>query len=407
MRWGVLRHRPFALLFTGQAISSLGDRLVPVALAFAVLDITGSVTDLGLVFAAQTAPLVVLVLVGGVWADRVPRHRLMLGSDLVRAGAQGLSAALVLTASARIWELAALQAVYGTAEAFFGPAAKAVVPQTVDRAELQQANALIGLSTELTSVIGPAFAGVIVVAASAGWALAIDAATFVVSAICLALLRAKPAAAAARTTTLAELRAGWRAFRSRTWLWATVLFFTLFVGFVFAPWQVLAPQISRTSLGGAGAWAAINAALGLGSIGGALIGLRWRPAHPLRAALLLFLVGGPALYGLVAAHAPLAVILVFAVIDGSSGTVFNTFWYTAIQREIPADELSRVTSWDYLGTLAVQPLGLALIGPIAAAIGISVALYAAAGLWIVLLAAVLAVPAVRDFSGERSQQTTP
>jgi MFS family permease len=404
MRWGVLKHRAFALLFTGQAISSLGDRLVPVALAFAVFDAAGSVTDLGLVLAAQTAPLLLLVLVGGVWADRVPRHRLMLGSDVVRAGAQGLSAVLVLSDSAQIWELAALQAIYGAAEAFFGPAARAVVPQTVDHSELQQANALIGLSAELTSVAGPALAGVIVVAASAGWALAIDAATFVVSAICLALLRVNPVAAP-RTSTLAELRAGWRTFRSRTWLWATVLFFTLFIGFVFAPWLVLGPQISRTSLGGAGAWAAINAALGLGSIGGALVGLRWRPEHPLRAALLLFFVAGPALYVLVAAHAPLAVILPLAVIDGSSGTVFNTFWYTAIQREIPPDELARVTSWDYLGTLALQPLGLALIGPVAAAIGVSEALYVAAAVWVVLLAAVLAVPAVRGFTDPARRPT--
>ena len=244
MRWGVLRHRPFALLFTGQAISSLGDRLVPVALAFAVLDITGSVTDLGLVLAAQTLPLLLLVLVGGVWADRLPRQRVMLVSDAVRAAAQGLSAAIVLSGSARIWELAALQAIYGSAEAFFGPASRVVAAQTVDQDELQQANALIGLSAELTSVLGPALAGVIVVAASPGWALAIDAATFVVSAICLALLRIKLVVVAERKSTLAELRAGWRTFRSRTWLWATVLFFTLFIGFVFAPWQVLAPQIS-------------------------------------------------------------------------------------------------------------------------------------------------------------------
>ena len=179
-----------------------------------------------------------------------------------------------------------------------------------------------------------------------------------------------------------------------------MLFFTLFIGFVYAPWQVLAPQISRTSLGGAGAWAAINAALGLGSIGGALLGLRWRPRHPLRAALLLFLVGGPALYALVAAHAPLPVILAVAVIDGSSGTVFNTLWYTAIQREISPDEQSRVISWDYLGTLAIQPLGLALAGPIAAAIGVSEALYVAAGVLVVLLAGVLAVPAVRNFTSD-------
>jgi MFS family permease len=225
----------------------------------------------------------------------------MLASDVVRAGAQGLTAVLILGGGARVWELAALQAIYGAAEAFFGPASRVVVAQTVDRADLQQANALIGLSAELTSVLGPALAGVIVVAANAGWALAIDAATFAVSALCLALLRVKPAPMVARTTTLSELRAGWRAFRARTWLWATVAYFALFIGFVYSPWLVLGPQIARTSLGGPGAWAAINAALGVGSICGALVGLRWRPSHPLRAALMLFLVGGPALYVLVAA----------------------------------------------------------------------------------------------------------
>jgi MFS family permease len=397
MRWGVLRHRPFALLFAGQAISSLGDRLVPVALTFAVLDLTGSVTDLGLVTAAQTAPLLLFVLIGGVWADRLPRHRLMLGSDVVRAAAQGLSAVIVLSGSARIWELAALQAIYGTAEAFFGPASRVVVAQTVDRADLQQANALIGLSAELTSVLGPALAGVIVVAASPGWGLAIDAASFVVSAVFVALVRVAPLAAQARTSTIAELRAGWRTFRSHTWLWATVVYFTLFIGFVFAPWQVLGPQIARTSLGGPGAWAAINAAVGAGSIAGALLGLRWRPVHPLRSALLLFLVGGPALYVLVAGHAPLAVILVVAVVDGSSGAFFNTVWYTSIQREIPAGELSRVTSWDYLGTLSMQPVGLALAGPVAEGLGVSVTLYCSAAVFVGLLAGVLAVPSVRNF----------
>jgi MFS family permease len=403
MRWGVLRHRPFALLFAGQAISALGDRLVPVALAFAVLDLTGSVTDLGLVIAAQTAPLLLFVLFGGVWADRLPRQRVMLVSDAVRAGAQGLSAAIVLSGSGRIWELAALQAIYGTAEAFFGPASRVVVAQTVDRADLQQANALIGLSAELTSVLGPALAGLIVVAANPGWGLAIDAATFVVSACLLALLRLKPVAPELRTSTVAELRAGWRTFRSHTWLWATVAYFTLYVGFVFAPWQVLGPQIARTSLGGPGAWAAISAALGAGSICGALLALRWRPAHPLRAGLLLFIVAGPALFVLAAAHAPLPVLLVLAVVDGSSGTVFNAFWYTAIQREIPAGELSRVISWDYLGTLAMQPIGLALTGPVAAAVGTSETLYGAALLWVALLAGVVAVPAVRNFTGDPPQ----
>ena len=407
MRLGPLRNGQFRLLFAGRAISSLGDRLVPVALAFAVLDLTGSPTDLGIVFAAQTLPLVAFVLLGGVWADRLPRQFVMLASDGVRALAQGLSAALLLSGSAHIWELAALQAVYGAAEAFFGPASVAVVPQTVSEAELQPANALLGLTGNLADVLGPALAGVIVATSGPGWGLAADAATFVASGVFLALMRPRALAAAAATEgTLAQLRAGWRAFRSRTWLWVTVVFFTLFLAFVYSPLQVLGPQVAKVSLGGPGAWAAISATLGVGAVAGGLIGLRWRPRRPLLASFVLFLLAGPALIVLLAARAPLAAILAAALIDGSSGTLFNVFWFTALQREVPASEQSRVSSWDYLGSLALQPVGLALAGPIAAAIGVSTTLYGAAALFVLLLAAVLAVPAVRNFESSGAAMRT-
>ncbi len=400
MRRGALRHPAFRLLFLGQAVSSLGDRLVPVALAFAVLDLTGSVTDLGIVAAAQTVPLVVFVLLGGVWADRLPRQRVMLGSDAVRAVAQGVSALLLLEGQAHVWQLAVLQAVYGAAEAFFGPASTAVVPQTVESGDLQRANALMSLSGNVAGVLGPAFAGVIVATIGAGWGLAIDGATFVVSAVFLAMMRVEPVLLAARASTLAELRAGWHAFRSRTWLWVTVAYFTLFIGFVYAPLLVLGPQVARTSLGGAGAWAAIATALGLGSLVGGLIGFRWRPRYPLRVAFLAFLIAGPALFGLLAAHAPLPLIVAAALVDGASGPLFNTLWYTALQREVPPGELSRVSSWDYLGSLAMLPVGQAISGPVGEAIGISTTLYLAGALFVALLLAVLAVPAVRNFSSE-------
>ena len=402
MRQGALSHTAFRRLFLGQSISALGDRLVPVALAFAVLDLTGSVTDLGLVFAAQTVPLVLFVLLGGVWADRLPRQRVMLASDAVRAVSQGASAALLLAGSPRVWQLAALQACYGAAEAFFGPAATAVVPQTVDAGELQQANALLGLANNVAAVLGPALAGVIVAAFGPGWGLAVDAATFVASAVSLGLLRVGPALVTARTSTLRELRAGWRAFRSRTWLWATVVYFTLYVAFVFSPLWVLGPEVARTSLGGPGAWAAISTALGLGAVLGGMLGLRWRPGHPLRAAFIAFLVAGPALFALLAAHAPLPVIVAAALVDGASGTLFNIFWFTALQSEIPAVELSRVSSWDYLGSLALQPVGLAASGPVASAIGVSTTLYAAGGLFGLLLIAVLGVASVRNFRSDAS-----
>jgi MFS family permease len=401
MRRGPLRETAFALLFAGRAISSLGDRLVPVALAFAVLGLTRSVTDLGIVFAAQTVPLIVFVLLAGVWSDRLPRQLVMLASDVVRGLAQGLTAALLLAGAAHVWEIAALQAVYGTAEAFFGPASTAVVPQTVDQSMLQQANALLGLSGNVAAVLGPALAGVLVATAGPGWALAADAATFVASAGCLAFVRLGPVALGVRASTLSELRSGWRAFRSRTWLWVTVVYFTLFLAFVYGPLQVLGPQVALRSLGGTGAWAAISTALGVGSLAGGLLGMRWRPRHPLRMAFIMFGVAGPALIAVLAAHAPLALILVVALFDGSTGTLFNVFWFTALQREIPADELSRVSSWDYLGSVVLYPVGLAASGPVASALGVSATLYGAAALFALLLCAVLAFPAVRNFRGEQ------
>lgn len=396
---GPLRGREFRLLFAGRAVSSLGDRLVPVALAFAVLDI-GSVTDLGIVMGAESLAVVLFVLLGGVWADRLPRRAVMLVADLVRLIAQGVSAVLLIDGSAHVWQLAALQALYGAAAGFFGPASIAIVPEVLDEQQLQPGNALMGLAENASSVLGPALAGVLVATAGAGWGLAFDAATFAVSGLALVAMRpvARTAGGGDREGLLAELRGGWRAFVSRRWLWVIVAYFTLYMGIGFAPFQVLGPEVARTSLGGPGAWAAISTALGIGSVGGGLLGLRWRPAHPFRVTMLLFTFSAPLLMVLLAAHAPLAAIVALALFDGSLGSLFNAFWFTAQQSEIPAEELSRVSSWDHLGTLVMEPAGLAATGPAAAAVGVSATLYGAAGAVFVLTAAVLAVRAVRDFS---------
>lgn len=395
---GVPAQRAFRLLFAAQSISALGDRLVPVALAFAVLDLTGSVTALGAVLAAQTIPLVAFVLFGGVWADRLSRRRVMLASDLVRAGSQAASAALLLTGSAHLAELVALQAVYGTAAAFFGPAVLALVPETVEIVQLQQANSLIALANNVAAVIGPAVAGVIVAASHPGWGLAFDAVTFLGSAGCVSAMPPVAATVRERAPMVKELRAGWSAFRARRWLWITVACFTLYVGFGWAPWQVLGPQIARQSLGGPGAWAAIVVALGIGSVLGGLVALRIRPRYPLRLSMAVFVTVTPAMMALVAAHAPLPLILALALIDGGAGTMFNTFWFTSMQSEIPAREQARVFSWDYLGSTAMLPVGQLLAGPVAAKLGLSATLYCAAGVTFVLFAAALATPAVRDFS---------
>ena len=402
---GPLRRPAFRLLFLGQSVSALGDRVVPVALAFAVLDLTGSVADLGIVLAAAAVPLVVFVLIGGVWADRLPRQQVMLASDLVRGGAQAASAALLLSGHATILVLALLQALYGTAGAFFEPAANALRPQTVAPEQLQQANALMGLTINLADVLGPALAGLLVATAGPGWGLALDAATFAVSAGFLALLRTAPVARVreAPAGMWRELRAGWSAFRARTWLWVSTLFFTLFMALAFSPMQVLGPQIARLYLGGPGAWAAISSALGVGSVAGGLIALRHTPRHPLRATFLATLLSTPLLLASLAAHAPLWLILGAALFEGSLMSLFNVYWFTVQQRAIPAAELSRVSSWDVLGTLALRPAGLALVGPLALAWGFSSTLYAAAGAAALLTLAVLAVPSVRNLGADGEQ----
>ncbi|HXU63555.1 MAG TPA: MFS transporter, partial [Polyangia bacterium] len=322
----------------------------------------------------------------------------MVSSDLVRAGSQGLCAALLLTGSAHLWEIVVLQAVYGAARAFFDPAALSLIPQTVNADQLQRANSLLVLTDNVASIAGPSIAGVIVAAAEPGWGLAFDAVTFLVS---VGLVYAMPPIAAQvreRATLVHELRHGWSAFRARRWLWITVSCFTLYIGFAWAPWQVLGPDVARTHLGGPGAWAAIAVALGVGSVAGGVIALRARPRHPFRLTFAMFVVVTPLMFGLTAAHAPVWLIVPVAVLDGMSGTVFNTFWFTALHSDVPAGELARVMSWDYFGSVAVLPLGQALAGPMAAAVGASATLYGAAALTMILFGAGLCVPAVRNFS---------
>ena len=398
MRGGAWRSRPLRLLVVGQGVSSIGDGVAPIALSFAVLDLTGSVRDLGVVLAAQSLPLILFVLVGGVVADRLRRKAVMLSSDLVRAATQGATAALLLSGTARIWAIAVLQAVYGGARAFFGPAGVGIVPETVEPEDLQEANGLMGVAENLSGIVGPALGGVLVVAAGAGWGLAFDGAAFVVSAVSLQLMRLPDISRPERRSALADMRDGWRAFASRTWLWTSVASLTLIVTIVFAPLMVLGPAVARAHLGGAGAWAGISAALGVGAAVGGVAGMRWTPRHPLRVAFLLPLTGEPALLFLLARGELLPLMIAFGLLAGLSATLFNVLWFTAVQREIPAHELSRVSSWDHFGTYALRPIGLAVVGPIAVGIGVPATLYAAAALSVMLTLGVIAVPAVRNFT---------
>jgi MFS family permease len=199
---------------------------------------------------------------------------------------------------------------------------------------------------------------------------------------------------------LAELRAGWKAFSSRRWLLVSVAYFTLMFAFGFSTFRVLGPVVAERSLGGPGAWAAISTAMGVGAIAGGILALRWRPAHPLRAAFIISLFGVPLTLLLLGAQAALWLIILTAVVEGVVGSFFNAVWFTAMQKSVPADELSRVTSWDAVGSYALQPVGLALVGPLAGAIGVSTTLYGAGVVFLLITVGVIAMPAVWGFDGE-------
>jgi MFS family permease len=393
-RLGPLEEREFSILWLGQATSALGSSLVPVALAFAVLELTGSASALGLVLAAAFVSRVVLLLVGGVVADRLPRQSVMLGADLLRTVSQGLAAALLITGHARLWELVVLIALFGAGDAFFAPASTGLVPETVRAERLQQANALMSLSRSVALVAGPTISGLLVAGVGPGWVFAIDAATFAVSSGSLACLRLPPSVSEApRATVLVELRDGWREVRSRTWVWATVVRFSI-SNLAIAPLFVLGPFVAEESLGGATAWGLIGTAGGIGAVLGDAAALRFRPRRPL-------LVGGLAASlwalepALLARPFPTAVIAVAAALGFAGSGFSNALWSTALQERIPRQALSRVSSYDWLGSIAFQPAGFALAGPLAAAIGVPATLLGSAAVQASACVAVSLSPSVR------------
>jgi MFS family permease len=252
---GPLRERSFRFLFLGRTTTFIGNAFANIALAFAVLDLTGSKSDLGFVLAARTLPQVLFLLVGGIWADRLPRHRVMVVSNVVSGLSQGAIAVLLLTGQAEIWHLLALAAVNGLSTAFFFPAATGIVPQTVPQAMLQPANAILRLGQNASWIAGAALGGLVVAATSPGVGIAVDAAAFLVAAVLLAMIRLPATLRIEASNFFADLTEGWREFRSRTWLWVIVLQFGFVNAMILGVEGVLGPAVANDHLGGAAAWA--------------------------------------------------------------------------------------------------------------------------------------------------------
>jgi MFS family permease len=389
---GPFREREFVLLFLARTTSVAGSAFANVALAFAVLELTGSKADLGYVLAARSVPQVVFLLVGGIWADRLPRNRVMVGSNVVSGLSQAAIAALLLAGHAQISHLIVLAAINGASSAFFFPAAAGIVPQTVPRRMLQSANALLRVGMNASIIGGAALGGLVVAATSPGVGIALDAGTFFLAALFTAFMRIPTSLRMEGSNFVAELADGWREFSSRPWLWAIVLQFGFVNAVESGSEYVLGPAIAKDHFGGAAAWGLILTAQSLGLVAGGVALLRLRPRRILLAATLGFLLTVPFLLAL-AVPIHLAGVVVAAGLAGIGLEVFQVLWETAMQQEIPQEKLSRVSSYDALGSFVLMPLGLAVAGPVAEVIGTRQTLLGAAT---ISLTATLAVLLVRD-----------
>jgi MFS family permease len=403
----VLREPNYRRLFVGRTASLIGDGVAPVALAFAILDLTGSATDLGIVLAAHSVVLIALLLVGGVIGDRVSPRLSMLGADFARTFSMGAIAVLLLTGTAEIWQLALLYAVDGAATAFFNPASTAIVPQIVPGRRLQEANALLNISRHGGKVAGPALAGVLLALGSPGSAIAVDAATFAFSALCLLGVSAPQLRGSdVEPAFFSELRHGWREFISRSWMVAIVVSAAVSNAIFFPVFMVLGPVVSNESLNGSSSWALIAALWGAGGLLGAVLALGVRPRRPLLFGEgLIMLIALPAM--LLAIPASALAIGVGALVSGATVGLGEVLYDTVSAQEVPAESLSRVVAYDWFGALALEPLGLALIGPLAAGLGVSTTLWLGAAVITVCQAGVLLVPSVRHLEARVTTDPVP
>ncbi|MBA3688216.1 MAG: MFS transporter [Chloroflexi bacterium] len=390
----VLHERSFARYLAASTVSTLGSGMAMVALAFAVLGFGGA-TDLGIVLLAREIPIVLLLLLGGVFADRMPRRTILVGSDLVKGAAQVGTAILLFSGTANVWNVAALQAVFGMSAAFSRPATTGMVREAVSDARLQEANALLGLSSSVLSIAGPAIGAFIVATGSPAWAILVDSITFFMSAVLVASMHLTATVRIASASILEDLRDGWREFVTRPWAVAMVASFGLFQLTYFPALLVLGPLVAKRELGGAGAWGLILAVESFGAVAGGMFALRLRFNRPLVASQLMVVPAGLLLAAL-AVPLPLIGLAVVSFVVGIGFALGNTLWMTALQRNVPEHALSRISSFDWLGSVALNPIGYALIGPIAAGFGTSRTLALAAILNVAVCVSVVLVPSVRQ-----------
>lgn len=393
----LLRQRDFLLFFTAFGISTLGTATVPIAVSFALLGAGYSASAVGIVLAAQTAPMVLLMLAGGVVGDRWPRRRLMIAADLLRCASQATLAVVLALGHPTLPVLMALTACCGVGTAFYGPAESGLIPQVAGTERIKDANSLISLTGSLAAILGPALGGLLVGLGGASVAIGLDAASYAASAGCLALIRIAPHAAATRASPIAELQRGWGEFNRHRWLQLVTVQQGMLSLLAFAPFFVLGPALFAAMPGGAQTWGLIASATGIGGVAGGLLVLRVHIARPLLAVqVATALLATPLV--MLALHAPVPLLVLGSATFGVALAVVNVLVQTSLQESIPRDFLSRVSSIFSLVALGLGPVGFALCGPVASLIGTERALGLGACALLASVAALLASYDIQRFT---------
>ncbi|MCX5076630.1 MFS transporter [Streptomyces sp. NBC_00513] len=396
--------RNYSLLTAAAVVTNLGSHGALIAASFAVIQTGGSPGDVGLVAAARTLPLVLFLLIGGAIADRLPRHRVMVGANALNCVSQAAFAVIVLTGHPRLWQMMLLTALCGTGTAFFNPAAEGMLLSTVSGPHANRAFALFRMAMNGAGIGGAALGGALIAAMGPGWVLAVDAAAFAVAGALRAFLDVGhipdrvPGGG-----LLSDLREGWVEFKTRPWLWSIVLQFSVVVAVVGAAEAVYGPLVARDRLGGAAPWGLALAFFGVGTIAGAFLMMAWKPRR-------LLLVGTLCVFPLALPSAGLAVPLpvwalcLVMLVIGLAIEVFGVSWMTTMHQEIPEEKFSRVSAYDWFGSVSMLPLATALAGPVESAVGRTSALWGCAALVILVTGLVLLVPDVRRMTRKSAKE---
>ncbi|HEY5644854.1 MAG TPA: MFS transporter [Pseudomonadales bacterium] len=393
----LLTHPSVGRMFVAYLVSYTGTAMAPIAMAFGVLNLTGSTADASFVIAAPTLAAIGVLLIGGAVADRYSRHKTLYLSDLLSMASQLTMAWLFLSAQATVPLLTVLMLVNGIAVAFHQPAAAGFIIQLVAPKDLQATNALLGAARNGAVAGGAALGGILVATIGAGATLLVDAATFALSALLVYSLKPNPQKRSASLSLLEDLRLGWREFSSHTWLWAIVLQFSLVFAAYEAVLALVGPAVAREQMGGARDWGFIVAGFGIGTLAGGLLGMRIMPRHPMRFGTIC-VFSFSLLHFALALPPPVWLAMLAACIAGAAGQLFAVLWYTTLQRKVPGEMLSRVSAYDHLGSISLAPLGIVAGGYLYEALGYRPTLMIAALAVIVPTALVLCVRDVRQMT---------